>query len=120
MDIPLLHKRGVMDSWKRWWDKVEVEHPNPYAGARYDLYGMVIEAAKAGLGMALVPRLYVAEELRSGQLVVPAAQPTATDKSYCIVYPQQQHGQWPLDAFVEWLLEEAQAYTDERQAVAAA
>lgn len=110
LGIALLHKRGAMDSWKRWWDKAGVEHPNPYAGARYDLYGMVIEAAKAGLGLALVPRLYVAEELRTGQLVIATAQPASTDKSYCVVYPQQKHGQWPLAPFIDWLLAEAHDY----------
>lgn len=114
IEIPLLHKRGALDSWKRWWDTAAIEHPNPYAGARYDLYGMVIEAAKAGLGMALVPRLYVADELRAGQLVLVTEQPTSTDKSYCVVYPQKQHGQWPLAPFIEWLLEEAGAYAAER------
>lgn len=114
LGIPLLHKRGVMDSWKQWWDKADLAHPNPYSGARYDLYGMVIEAAKAGLGMALVPRLYVSEEIRAGQLVLAAKQRTITDKTYCVVYPQQQLGQWPLAPFIEWLLAEAEAYTSER------
>jgi DNA-binding transcriptional LysR family regulator len=114
MHLPLLHKRGTSDSWKKWWDKANVKHPNPYAGARYDLYGMIIEAAKAGLGMALVPRLYVSEELQTGRLALATQQATATDKSYCVVYPQQQVGQWPLTPFIEWLLEQASAFTSGR------
>jgi DNA-binding transcriptional LysR family regulator len=114
LHIPLLHKRSTMELWKRWWDSVGVDHANPYAGSRYDLYGMVIDAAKAGLGMALVPKLYVAGELQSGQLVLASAQPTATDKRYCVVYPEQQQGRWPLSVFIEWLVEEAGTYTSER------
>ncbi len=40
-------------------------------GARYDLHAMLIEAALTGLGVALVPRLYVEAELAQGRLVAP-------------------------------------------------
>ena len=116
--MPLLHKRGRSDEWKRWWDRVGEDGVNPMAGPRYDLFSMVIEAARAGLGMALVPKLYVVDELRDGTFVMPYAGHVCADKTYCVVYPEQKHAQWPLNVFVSWLETEAARYLGERKAQA--
>ena len=112
--LTLLHKRGRSDEWKKWWDCVGEDGVNPMAGPRYDLFSMVIEAARAGLGMALVPKLYVVDELREGTLVMPYAGHVSADKTYCVVYPEQKHDQWPLNVFVSWLESEAGRYLQER------
>jgi DNA-binding transcriptional LysR family regulator len=118
--LTLLHKRGRSDEWKRWWDRVGEDGVNPMAGPRYDLFSMVIEAARAGLGIALVPKLYVVDELRDGTFTIPYAGQVAADKTYCVVYPEQKHEQWPLNAFVSWLESEATRYLRERTAPGAA
>jgi len=46
---------------------------------------MLIEAALAGLGVALVPRLYVETELAQGRLVAPWSQGKAVSKTFCLV-----------------------------------
>ncbi|WP_302476387.1 LysR substrate-binding domain-containing protein [Stenotrophomonas bentonitica] len=58
---------------------------HPAVGARYDLHAMLIEAALAGLGVALVPRLYVETELAQGRLVAPWSQGKAVSKTFCLV-----------------------------------
>jgi DNA-binding transcriptional LysR family regulator len=116
--LPLLHKRGRSDEWKKWWDCVGEDGVNPMAGPRYDLFSMVIEAARAGLGMALVPKLYVVDELRDGTFVIPYAGHVSADKTYCVVYPEQKHEQWPLNVFVSWLEAESVRYLSERKAQA--
>jgi DNA-binding transcriptional LysR family regulator len=114
--LPLLHKRGRSDEWKKWWDHVGDEDVNPMAGTRYDLFSMVIEAARAGLGFALVPKLYVATDLAEGALVAPYPGHVPGDKRYCIVYPEHKHAQWPLDVFIAWLEAEVEDYLREREA----
>jgi DNA-binding transcriptional LysR family regulator len=114
--LPLLHKRGRADEWKKWWDAVGEECANPMAGPRYDLFSMVIEAARAGLGLALVPKLYVAGELARGEFVIPLEAHGPGDKSYCVVYPERKHDQWPLNVFIAWLDAETKRYLDERSA----
>ncbi len=113
--LPLLHKRGRSGEWKTWWDQVSEENVNPMAGPRYDLFSMVIEAARAGLGIALVPRLYVQKELRDGTFVEPLASHHPGDKTYCVVYPEQKHDQWPLNVFIAWLEAETALYLEERR-----
>jgi DNA-binding transcriptional LysR family regulator len=40
-------------------------------GARYELFSMLVEAARAGMGVALVPRFLVQQEISSGNLLMP-------------------------------------------------
>lgn len=78
-------------------------------GARYDLHAMLIEAALAGLGVALVPRLYVEAELAQGRLVAPWPQEKNIAKTFCLVLPDPlELSRAPIQAFAHWLLEQAQ------------
>lgn len=113
--LPLLQKRGRPEAWKKWWDHVGVTDINPMVGARYDLFSMVIKAALAGLGLALVPKLYVLNELRAGELIIPCDALVPGDKRYCIVYPERKHDQWPLNVFISWLLDESSDYVKRRE-----
>jgi DNA-binding transcriptional LysR family regulator len=113
--LPLLQKRGRPDAWKKWWDQVGITDFNPMVGTRYDMFSMVIKAAVAGLGLALVPKLYVLNELRDGELVVACNRRVPGDKSYCIVYPERKHDQWPLNVFLDWIHDEAAHYVTRRE-----
>lgn len=69
---------------------------------------MLIEAALAGLGVALVPRLYIGAELAEGRLVAPWPDAGSVAKNFCLVLPEPiESSDGPLQAFAHWLLEEA-------------
>nr|WP_259641028.1 LysR substrate-binding domain-containing protein [Pseudomonas marginalis] len=66
---------------------------------------MLIEAALAGLGVALVPRIYVEAELSQCRLVAPWPQKENVPKTFCLVLPQSlELSQAPTQAFARWLL----------------
>ena len=68
---------------------------------------MVIEAALAGLGVALVPRFYVEAELAQGLLVAPWPGGKTIAKTFCIILPAAiELNEWPLQVFTQWMLEE--------------
>jgi LysR family transcriptional regulator, glycine cleavage system transcriptional activator len=54
--FPLLHEITRPWAWNRWLEQegVALEHSLP--GARFDQFNMVVEAAMACLGIALVPQ----------------------------------------------------------------
>ena len=62
----------------------------------------------AGLGVALVPRLYVETELAQGRLVAPWPDGKSISKTFCLVLPEPigLSGE-PTQAFAQWLLDEA-------------
>jgi LysR family glycine cleavage system transcriptional activator len=111
-DIPLLHKgTGVRaDAWKRWFALVGCADSNPYRGGQFELYSMLIEAARAGLGIALVPRFYVENDMAAGLLAAPFPQGLKNEKRFCLVYPDYRQDFRPLALFLEWVTEEARQF----------
>jgi DNA-binding transcriptional LysR family regulator len=71
---------------------------------------MLISAAAAGLGIALVPKFFVDGQLDALGLVMPCNAATVGDSAYYLVYPTELSHSKPLESFREWLLEQASAY----------
>jgi len=111
----LLHKRGRSDGWRNFFARADLDGINPMEGTRYDLFSMIIEAAKAGLGIGLVPRLYVQNEIARGELMIPIEAKLSDEKYYCLVYPERKQGSWPLKIFINWLDKSAKRYVESRQ-----
>lgn len=102
-DYPLLHKNTREDTWQTWFIQQGLDAVTPIAGPRHDLFSMIIQAACYGRGIALVPRLYVEDELADGTLVIPIERPICGLKRYCIVYPDHQQVSPTLRLFIDWL-----------------
>ncbi len=108
--LPRLHRRQNPDAWQRYSRESGIALSNPAIGARYDLHSMLIEGALAGLGVALVPRLYVEAELAQGRLVAPWPEGKTIAKTFCLVLPAPiELSAAPVRAFAEWIMDEAQA-----------
>lgn len=107
-ELPRLHRRQNPDAWQRYAQETGIVLTNSAVGARYDLHAMLIAAALAGLGVALVPRLYVGTELEQGRLVAPWPDGKAIIKNFCLVLPEPvELSEEPLQAFAKWILHEA-------------
>ncbi|WP_175676418.1 LysR substrate-binding domain-containing protein [Burkholderia ambifaria] len=108
--LPRLHKRQTPDAWAAYVQETRLPVSNPAAGARYDLYSMLIAAALAGLGVALVPRLYVDAEIARGSLAAPWPDGRGVVKRFCLVLPEAlELGDGPLQTFAHWVLRQADA-----------
>lgn len=111
-NLPRLHRRQNPDAWQRYSQETGIPLTNPAVGARYDLHAMLIEAALAGLGVALIPRLYVETELALGRLVAPWPEGKTITKTFCLILPASigLSGE-PIQAFAQWILDEAKKAT---------
>lgn len=67
---------------------------------------MVIQAAVAGLGIAVMPEFLVQQELDSGELVISFDHRVASAHAYYLVYPEEKRDLPALKSFREWLLAE--------------
>lgn len=106
--LPRLHRRQNPDAWQAYAQESGIVLTNSAVGARYDLHSMLIEAALAGLGVALVPRLYIDAELEQGRLIAPWPAGKAVTKNFCLVLPEPiELAEGPLQAFATWMLNEA-------------
>ncbi|MNT95968.1 DNA-binding transcriptional activator GcvA [compost metagenome] len=61
---------------------------------------------RADIGIGLVPRILISDELASGELSSPAL-PFASARSYYLVYPPRNQALPALEAFRSWLLDKA-------------
>lgn len=102
--FPMLHKNTREDAWTRWFAAAGHGDTAPMAGPRYDLFSMIIQGACYGIGVALVPRLYVQDELNSGSLVIPIDFSIRGLKQYCIVYPEHKAVSPAARLFLDWLV----------------
>ncbi|SIS78025.1 LysR substrate-binding domain-containing protein [Insolitispirillum peregrinum] len=109
-ELPRLHRRQNPDAWQDYAQESGIVLSNPATGARYDLHSMQIAAALAGLGVALVPRLYIESELAEGHLVAPWPAGTSIAKTFCLVLPEPiRLSDGPIQIFADWLISEARS-----------
>jgi DNA-binding transcriptional LysR family regulator len=69
--LPRLHTRTFPESWTDWARKVTPILPEPVSEQEFDHYFYMLEAAAAGLGVAIGPWAFVQRDLASGRLVAP-------------------------------------------------
>lgn len=111
-ELPRIHRRQNPDAWHQYAQESGITLDNPAQGDRYDLHEMTIAAVMAGQGVALIPRLYIEHELRSGIVVSPWSASVNLNKKFCLVKPTETRiNQRALEDFEEWLLTEINVHT---------
>ncbi|MBF4110915.1 LysR substrate-binding domain-containing protein [Enterobacter cloacae] len=102
-----IHRRQNPDAWHRYALESGIRLDNPSQGIRYDLHEMAIAAVLAGHGVALIPRMYIENELRSGMLVSPWPASERLIKTFCFIKPAETGiNDAALVTFERWLLAE--------------
>lgn len=113
-DLPLLQQSTRPYAWRQWFAAQGVQAANDLAGPRMELFSMLAEAAAQGLGVALIPRLLVEDELARGLLVPCVAQRHLSDRSYFLIVPERRPESPLLHDFTAWLGAQAIAYRTPR------
>ncbi|MFW7340296.1 LysR substrate-binding domain-containing protein [Pollutimonas sp. H1-120] len=99
-----LHMLSRPDAWRQWYQAQGREYlPSMNAGPRYELFTMTLAAVRAGLGVALVPRFLVQDELARGSLLSPCDGVLAVSDAYFFSYPESSERSEALLSFESWL-----------------
>jgi LysR family glycine cleavage system transcriptional activator len=106
--MPLLQQSTRPDAWRQWFEAQGVAAPQALSGARFELFSMTAAAATCGMGLALVPRLLVEDELTRGDLVVACDRPMTNSRAYYLVQPEQDDKSPSAQIFLAWLLDAIQ------------
>ncbi|MGQ4880606.1 LysR substrate-binding domain-containing protein [Billgrantia sp. LNSP4103-1] len=104
-DLVLLQSATRPEAWHDWFAAQGLYTEHSYHGPRFDTYSMTLRAARAGCGVALVPRFLAEEELTAGQLVVPWSFSLTSRDAYYLAYPEYKAELVKVKGFVDWILE---------------
>jgi DNA-binding transcriptional LysR family regulator len=111
--LPWIHTRDLPRAWLDWTESLDAKGLGHGAANRhYDMFIMAINAAVSGLGVALLPRILIDRELRSGTLVQVHAHSIPNPETIYYSFPEQKRDWEPLRRFDQWLISTVRDYRD--------
>ena len=110
----LIHSVKSQVQWENWLGSAGVKRDQRWRRLLFDRSHMAIDAAVAGMGIALESNLMMWRELRDGLLICPVANPhDITLITQWVVCPHDHLRHSKVRAFIAWLKEECEAWAAE-------
>lgn len=106
---PLLHNSPDQREWHAWADQTKTSGLSFEKGQFFEIDDAALQAATAGLGVALGDRLLVKEDLESGRLVKPFTFKKVTTGTYYLSWLIKNQEKPGLLEFKDWLIREITA-----------
>ena len=100
----LLHHEGAPTAWRQWASRHSVPESGVQSGPRFAQYSAVIQAVVSGLGVALVPRILVLEELADAAVIIPCGDTITVDQGHYLCFKAERADVPVLRAFRSWIL----------------
>lgn len=97
--------RHPLLSWKQWFAAAGLGRPEP-PGPRYEDALLMLEAAAAGQGVALMTATLTAPYIANGTLVQPLPLACPGQGFYAVAPHSARHKPWVMD-FIRWLIRSA-------------
>jgi LysR family glycine cleavage system transcriptional activator len=101
--LPLLQQSTRPTLWPDWCRAMGLDPRHALRGARFDHFDMVLDAAVAGLGVALVPEILARAALARGELIRALPGYFATGQAYTLIYPDRSADLPHFARFRDWL-----------------
>ncbi|WP_411882677.1 LysR substrate-binding domain-containing protein [Polaromonas sp. YR568] len=104
LDQTLLHHEQAVSAWPRWAAHHGIDEVLAMSGPTFAQYSAVIQAVVSGLGVGLVPRTLVEEEIASGTACV-VGKPIELDQGHYLCFAPDRLDRPVFAAFRAWILE---------------
>jgi len=98
--------RSPLEPWATWFQACGVALPEPRDGAQFNDVGLVLDAAAAGFGVALLRLRLGASWLESGRLVRLSPRSVPSPHHHHLCWKPGAMERWECAAFADWLLAE--------------
>ena len=105
--LPLLQQATRPDLWLDWFRDAGLDPVLILRGPRFEQFGMVLAAAQAGLGVALVPDILVAPDLAAGRLRLASRRSMVSATPYVLTWPARSEEVAAFRAFRDWIVDDA-------------
>lgn len=109
---PLLYHSAHPENWSVWARAARLELVPLQLSCGFDLVINMVDAARAGMGIAVVQECMVREDLQSGKLVSPIGIRASTDRGYYLCARRSQVAHPASDRFSDWLQQQMRADED--------
>lgn len=107
-DTTLLHSGNRRGDWAHWLREAGATGIAADAGPLFDTRNLVIQAAVAGLGVAVIDPRFAEQEIAAGRLsLVLPGRTVARDTGYWLVSREDAPAHGALAAFRDWVVEDA-------------
>lgn len=103
LDAPLLSISSRGDAWGSWFIKHGVEIPDTIGGAFFDHFFLSVEAAINSLGVAIVSKVLVKDDLNSGRLIAPFPNLTIDGPGFHLLYHKDIVSRPAGKIFLSWI-----------------
>ncbi|MBD9433359.1 LysR family transcriptional regulator [Achromobacter sp. ACM03] len=105
---PLLYHSNGMDNWAQWLAAAGVPRASVQLSNGFDQVSILVRAVMADMGIAVLQRCLVRDDLQAGRVVAPFPDlPIRIDRGYHLCAPAQRRDHYALACFRRWLLETA-------------
>ena len=109
---PLLYDLGWDADWSYWFARQGEPTPDLSRASGFRLYSMLIQAAVHGIGAAIGRPMLIARELEDRTLVRVFDHHVEAPERCCLITTAASRQRPEVQAFREWVLEEARAAAD--------
>lgn len=99
----LLQYSTVPTAWVQWCEGNGIRHPNPMMGPKLDQVTSVLRAVMAGMGIGLVPKCLVEDEIDKGLVVEPFDTELRVAGGFYLCYPELKAHLRGVTAFRDWI-----------------
>ena len=108
LNYPVLHTTSRPQAWQQWLSAHKLQTNQLQLGQNFEHLYYLLEAAIAGVGIAIAPQLLVNKELESGQLIAPWGF-IETETYLALAVPNKSQSAL-LPSFIEWLQSNARTH----------
>lgn len=100
---PLIRHANAPDNWPQWFAAAGVQ-AGAIHGPRMDQVSIIVRAVMADIGLAVLQRCLVQEEIDCGRVAVPFDFPVQLQHGYILCSPERHNHHPALAAFRSWVL----------------
>lgn len=100
----LLRVSSQPNIWSQWFKACSVNLSNSYLGPTFELTSHLIQATITGIGVGLVPKCLVKEDIKTGKLITPINFKYYSGRNYYFAYPIHKAHNPGIVKFRNWLL----------------
>ncbi|KWR89280.1 LysR substrate-binding domain-containing protein [Cupriavidus sp. IDO] len=107
LDEPLLYHTTAPANWQHWLQAAGVPSAAPKLSTGFDQVSILVQAVRADMGVAVLQRCLLRDEIASGRVAMPFDLPIRLQRGYFLCAPKERRDHPALHHFRAWLLETA-------------